>query len=511
MTPSLSLSRRIQSPALFTLLWQASLVLMAAAHLVCAHWHTIADNDLWGHVRFGLDMLEARSLHPVDLYSFTAHGAPWINHEWLAEVVMALTWKFAGAAGLVWLKIAIALTTIAICARHLRRQDLSPAYLATAICPWIAIIPNFTVLRPLHFTLPFFAALLVILYETSRGETRKLWLLTPLFALWVNFHGGVLAGAAVLLIWTATLALFDRPRLRSAWMPALCAILATLINPYGWKLLHFLVTTATVHRPEITEWAPMRATSMTGFLYLPFAAMAVFGFAKSRLAKPVPLILTFAAIASLPFAAVRHVTLAVVAVIVLAGPHAADALRQVSDASRKRPGRGWRVPAWGFLVPLALSVLLLTVLLSQPPRVLIKPDLFPVRAVQVLAASGVQGNLINRFNWGEYVIWHLGPELKVTMDGRRETVYPPALYEHYLAFQDGKEGWDWILRNHPGDVALLERHLPSASLMRLLPDWEVMYEDDLAIILARRGSSASASIRAAIPRVATTSPPYFFP
>jgi hypothetical protein len=30
---------------------------------------------------------------------------------------------------------------------------------------------------------------------------------------------------------------------------------------------------------------------------------------------------------------------------------------------------------------------------------------------------------VTSFNWGEYAIWHLGPRLRVSIDGRRETVY----------------------------------------------------------------------------------------
>ena len=51
---------------------------------------TVADSDLWGHVRYGLDILHARGL-VADRYSFTA-DRPWINHEWLAEVIMAASW-----------------------------------------------------------------------------------------------------------------------------------------------------------------------------------------------------------------------------------------------------------------------------------------------------------------------------------------------------------------------------------------------------------------------------------
>jgi hypothetical protein len=35
------------------------------------------------------------------------------------------------------------------------------------------------------------------------------------------------------------------------------------------------------------------------------------------------------------------------------------------------------------------------------------------------------------FNWGEYAIWHFSPQLKVSMDGRRETVYSATTLQSY--------------------------------------------------------------------------------
>ena len=60
-----------------------------AAFFMIATTH--ADPDLWGHVRFGLNILEHGRLHTADPYSFTS-GRSWVNHEWLSEVAFALAW-----------------------------------------------------------------------------------------------------------------------------------------------------------------------------------------------------------------------------------------------------------------------------------------------------------------------------------------------------------------------------------------------------------------------------------
>src|SRR5690242_11259996 len=67
---------------------------------------TRADADLWGHLRFGLDIIRDRRLSSIDPYSFTQDRA-WINHEWLSEVQMAWAYRAGGVAGLLALKAAI--------------------------------------------------------------------------------------------------------------------------------------------------------------------------------------------------------------------------------------------------------------------------------------------------------------------------------------------------------------------------------------------------------------------
>src|SRR5712691_593080 len=80
---------------------------IALASLVLAVFtHTRADPDLWGHVRFGQDTVAERTVHLPDRYSF-ASDRPWINHEWLAEVVMYGAYAAGGGAGLIALKVLL--------------------------------------------------------------------------------------------------------------------------------------------------------------------------------------------------------------------------------------------------------------------------------------------------------------------------------------------------------------------------------------------------------------------
>jgi hypothetical protein len=55
----------------------------------------------------------------------------------------------------------------------------------------------------------------------------------------------------------------------------------------------------------------------------------------------------------------------------------------------------------------------------------------PDRDAASVLTHASPGRLVTFFNWGEYAIWHFGPRLRVSMDGRRETVYSDRrLVEH---------------------------------------------------------------------------------
>ncbi len=92
---------------------------------------------------------------------------------------------------------------------------------------------------------------------------------------------------------------------------------------------------------------------------------------------------------------------------------------------------------------------------------------YPVRAVQLLEQTSGPLNLAVHFNWGEYVIWHLGPHVKVSIDGRRETVYASEIYRQNSDFMTGHGEWDRILTEYNTDTVLVPSRGPAANLLRL--------------------------------------------
>ena len=100
---------------------------------------TAADPDLWGHVRFGQDILAAGHVVRSDPYSFTSDQA-WTNHEWLAEIVMAGAYRLGGVRGLVALSSGVAALVLLLAGRLLRRTGVGePATIALLAMLFVGI------------------------------------------------------------------------------------------------------------------------------------------------------------------------------------------------------------------------------------------------------------------------------------------------------------------------------------------------------------------------------------
>jgi hypothetical protein len=226
---------------------------------------TVADPDLWGHIKFGEDLWQTGKIIQSDPYSYLSGDRLWINHEWLAEAIFYLGFALTGPAGLIVLKVAVGLLIAGLVYRHLCRQGLTPLRAGIVLLPVTPLlVPGLVTVRPQMFTYLFFLFVLLLIYQAEHGRPQYLWLAPPLFALWVNLHGGFLAGLGILLLWFFTHLAFvllraRQPRalsLSKLAMPVAVSVLATLLNPYGVELLVFLLRTATVARPDITEWRP---------------------------------------------------------------------------------------------------------------------------------------------------------------------------------------------------------------------------------------------------------------
>ena len=224
-----------------------------------------SDPDLWGHVRFGQIFVAKRHLLHHDIYSYSAAGHPWRDHEWLAEVLMAAVYNTAGVAGLkLWKFVCSAAALLCVVDTEASAGARPTLQLAILFAAAFGLVLQ-AQLRPQMFSFALLAALLALVARDTYRRDAPLWLVIPLMVLWVNLHGGFFIGVAALALYTAVATFCDRTdsargrRGIRLVLLTVAATAATVVNPYGlgmWETVaHALANPYT--RNVVKDWQPL--------------------------------------------------------------------------------------------------------------------------------------------------------------------------------------------------------------------------------------------------------------
>ena len=255
-----------------------------------------ADSDTWWHLQSGRWIVEQRAIPRVDPFSHTRLGEPWIDHGWLAQIVLYLAFDWLGYAGLALL--IAALVTLAFVFVWLRCQETDPppdpwlrAFVlifaaATSGVIWAA--------RPQMFSFAMTAAFALLLFRFRQGHTKALWALPPLMILWVNLHGGFAVGFILLV---ATLfGEVGNQLLRNegvGWkgigqlaLALLLCLLVVPINPNGTQMWSYPFRTVGIGvlQDFIAEWRSpdFHQLHLHPFIWMILAALTALGLSGRR-------------------------------------------------------------------------------------------------------------------------------------------------------------------------------------------------------------------------------------
>lgn len=425
----------------------------------------VLDGDVWARLAVG----RMGQVPRVDDWAFTPKLPRWTDHEWGAGWIFYAVYERLGFRGLMLLKIAAALGTMAVAMAAARRRGVAwPVVLALALpCAW-TLLPGFVpVVRSHVFTYLFFAVTLWCL-------PRWPWVVVLMMVPWVNLHGGFAVGLVALVVH-----MIPASHRKPVGVALAAALAVTLINPYGWRFWAYLIPAWLHRRPDIPEWRqmPLDLTGPYGgfwVLLLVTAAVVATGWKKLPARDPVGLTLMMLTAAA-AWMHRRHAPFFAITALVYAGSWWQCAwprwrLEWVTGAYAAVAGAvvGWLGPlaTWEPVAP---------------------PTFYPVRAVDYLERIDARGNIAVPFRWGSYVSWRLYPQMRVSMDGRYETVFPESTFEMNRDFfyRNGPE-WDRLVREHRVDYVLLERRAARVTPLDLLERGFVMvWEDETATVWAR--------------------------
>lgn len=449
-----------------------------------------ADNDLWGHVLFGRHILAQGHAPYTDPYAFTTTAARWVDHEWLAQAVMAAVFDNCGNPGLLLLKFLAGAATFGLVIRDVRRNTRAPWQWGGIGLLGAAVLARGFACRPQVVTYLLTAVLLCGLRRTRGQPSPWLWGLPPLFALWANLHGGFVLGLGIVGLASAAATWHRRPEARRLWAAFGLSLIATAINPYGPGLLVYITEELRMPHP-ITEWqAPVLGAAEHGaFFALLGLFLATLPFQRRQQRFDWEVVLALG-VAIMALQHQRHTPL----LAICAAAPLATQIRRGSAWMRRRfaalsPGAARVVD--GAVVALALGQLSLTAARAGRDglNIVFDPSDYPVLAVAAMRDAGIRANLAVPLEWGEYVLYFLEPHVKVSLDGRFATLFPQAVIADNFDFFAGAGNWQRLLDAYPTDAALVPAG--SACPIATLPGWQRVWKDPTASLYMRAAGATT--------------------
>ena len=503
----------------------------------------LADADIGWHIRTGEQILATRSLPHTDPFSSTMQGQPWFAWEWLYDIVLGLLHQACGLNGVVWLcSLLVAAIFTMLLSQLLRRgTGLLLAIVLMLLAETASMIHLYA--RP-HIVSWLFSLLWFVALERwerwegwdrregpERGPAPRWmrWFFPASMLLWVNLHGGWLIGIALLGIYAfaafveswrkrkndAFAAVRAGHRARAMAVALVVSALATLVNPYGWRLqahiYRYLGDRYLMNR--IDEF---RSPDFHGWAERCFAIilmLVLIGFAKRRKKLRLSrLLVTLLAVYS-GFYSARNIPVSSMLLVLITGPmlwenfaSLADkpgawqwlrkGATRISDFSARMGAQEMQLR--GHLWPV-VSVALAFVICLQGgwlgSRQLIQaqfdPKKVPVAAVTFLQQENVEEPPVTEpvFStdaWGGYLIYRMYPGRKVVVDDRHD-LYGAGRIRRYLILTRAEPGWQSVLETWKIRTVLLPADSTLANLLREVPrDWRVAYEDKVAVVFERR-------------------------
>jgi hypothetical protein len=484
-----------------------TLVLIGIQYIFSMYHPDLNDPDIWWHMRNAQYLLQKHQFPRVDMFSFTVAGHPWVNHEWLSELPFYFVYRAFGLMGLKSLSFfilgAIFLLLLYLCYQESRnfKASVTACYFSTFLAT-VSFGP-----RTILFGYLYMVILLIIVQRFRDRGTGPLWLIPPLFCLWVNTHGSWSLGL-ILFFFICASGLVDGNwgRLQSRkWTPGqlrtlmivgATSIAALFVNPFGWRLPYYPFDLAFKQKLNIThvaEWVSVDFHTVRGKMVLILVvAMLVGAIVRNRRWNLGELLIFLFALYS---------GLTYIRFLVLLGIVAAPVLAKTLDFFPSyRPLD--ETPKINVVVILAMIGAMIYFWPREAKVRASVEETYPSGVLPYLKAHPPIGNVLNFYLWGGYIGWK-DPDIKIFVDSRVDIFEYAGVLADYLTILGvdnlqhrpddllGKYKINYVLFPPADNKNPLLNGGALVDVLQHDPHWTTLYKDKVCVLLARQTAITS--------------------
>lgn len=475
----------------------------------------LGDAGIGWHIRTGQQILLTHTIPHVDSFSSSSQGKPWFAWEWLYDVIVGQLDSIAGLNGVVWWTAVIIAVVFAWAFQWLLARGTNLLIALVLLLLAVSASMIHFLARPHVVNWLFTLAWFWILDATERScfkdrglRGRWLWALPVLMLVWVNLHGGFLLGFALLgiywlgALWTWFNSRENRieeslekiaagKRVRSLIWVGLASALASLANPYGWKLhqhvYQYLSNRFLMDHIEEFQSPNFHGVAQRCFLLLLLITLAVLA-ARTRKLSVSELLTVLLAVYTGLYSS-RSLPVSSILLAIIVGPMlpelSAGFFHRMSAIESRLRGHVWPIVA--VVATFLIAVNHGRVGSSQWMDAHFDPTRMPVEAVNALDQSSIDGPILTPDYWGGYLIYRLYPRTQVVLDDRHD-FYGADFFKLYLRMMHVEFGWDEFLHRYKPQYVLVPRESPLANMLMKTAGWKVIHIDEVSITFRREAS-----------------------
>jgi hypothetical protein len=453
----------------------------------------VSDPDIWWHLHNADYLVQHHSLPRADMYSFTVPGHPWTNHEWLSELPYYFAWRVLGLSGINAVMFAV-LTLIFLGVLSLCYRE-SGHYKASIVAGYFAVFLGSVSFGPrtILFGYADLVLLLIILQRFRQKGDAPLWLLPPLFCLWVNTHGSwsigmiifsmIAAGGLVRLKWgvvesepwTPT----QRKNLLLAWGASVAAL---FVNPFGARLVFYPLDLAfrqKLNIEHVHEWVSVDFHDARGKVVIVLLIVLLVGaiLRPRRWILAELVVVLFALYSGLTYNRFLFLLGIVVAPVLAKTLDFIPPYRRELDTPQ--------------LNSVFILLMIAGIAYYWPRESRLQKGVdeqYPIQAISYLQVHPPSGPIVNYYLWGGYINWK-DPNLKVFIDGRADIFDYTGVLKDYLSLLQ-LEDPQTLLDKYKARYVLFPHHEPFTYLMEHDPKWKTVYSDRVSVLLERTGDDS---------------------
>lgn len=495
------------------------------------------DPDFGWHYKYGEYFFQHGKILKENIFSYTYPDYEWVSSYWIPQTLIYVFHHFLGNTVPVFLA---SLTFSVILFLLLKNYSNDLFSISFVFILTIISLKSFVItVRPLYFSTVFLLFLINILLK-SDGNKKFIPLI---FLIWTNTHADFLLGLFILgvycldnflkttsaptpnfkkiiapfknKVYLATylnslkkyfLNLTKNREISSIlinnfWVLAV-SIIATLINPYGFKLWAVLIKELNQpFKAFVREWLPPYKIDFLSIISNIFISMGlVFSILpyknineEHRWGRFIIIFFYILGIKSVYFSRISIIVtlFLILKNIELIKKDVAPIIRtKLKNLPSLTP-----VIFLLFLSGFAIYVFINNFFLSLNLKSWAVEKNYPYEAVSYIRNNPIKGNMLNDYSWGGYLIWQL-PEYKTFIDGRMTAWRNDKNYlmeDYKKIFGDTDKNSDLLNDYIESYDIKWVLNQPDSNVIKFLKEnksdeWKVVFEDDVSIILKKANS-----------------------